>query len=83
MTMKCIMCTAPSDLCDYLKLYTPSRTLRSASDTLSLQIPRTRPSAVGSRVYFVFGPSTWKDLPRPLGGRGGGEQPLWAPSNPI
>ena len=39
---KCIMITAPSYICDRLQLYTPSRTLRSASDTLSLQIPRTR-----------------------------------------
>ena len=36
-----------------------SRTLRSASDTLSLQIPRCRLSIVGSR--FVFGLSTWND----------------------
>ena len=33
---------ASSYLCDCLQLYTPSRALRSASDTLSLQIPRTR-----------------------------------------
>ena len=39
---KCITRTAPSYLCDRLQLYTPSRTLRSASDTLSLQIHRTR-----------------------------------------
>ena len=47
-------------------LYTPSRTLRSASDALSLQIPRTRLSAVGSRAFSVFCPSTWGDLPLPL-----------------
>ena len=35
---------ARSFLCDCLQLYTPSRTLRSASDTLSLPIPRIRPS---------------------------------------
>ena len=33
---RCITCTAPSNLCDRLQLSTPSRTLRSASDTLSL-----------------------------------------------
>ena len=53
-------------LCDCFQLYTPSRTLRSASDTLSLQIPRTRLSAVGSRAFSVFCPPTWNDLPLPL-----------------
>ena len=37
--------------------FTPSRTLRSASDTLSLQIPRTRRSTVGFRAFSVFGPA--------------------------
>ena len=40
-----------------LQLYTSSRALRSSSDSLSLQIPRTRLSAVGSRAFFVFSPS--------------------------
>lgn len=42
------------------------RTLRSASDTLSLQIPPTRLSTVGFRSFFVFGPFTWDDLPLPV-----------------
>ena len=63
---KCITGTAPSYLCDCLQLYTPSRTLRSASDTLGLRIPRIRLSTVGSRVFSVFGTSTWNDLPLPL-----------------
>ena len=37
--------------------FTPSRTLLSASDTLSLQIPRTRRSTVGFRAFSVFGPA--------------------------
>ena len=49
---KFITGTAPSYLCDCLQLYTPSRTLRSSSDILSLQIPRTTLSAVGSRAYL-------------------------------
>ena len=48
------------------KLYTPSRSLRSDSGTLSLQTPRTRLCTVGSRAFSVFGPSTWNDLPLPL-----------------
>ena len=39
---KCSTHTALFYLCDCLQLYTPSRTLCSASDTLSLRIPRTR-----------------------------------------
>ena len=52
--------------CDCHQHYTPSRTLRSASDTLSLQIPRITLSTVGSRAFSVFGPSAWNDLPLPL-----------------
>ena len=48
--------------------YTPSRSLRSASDTLGLQLQilRTRLSTAGSRAFSVFGPSAWNDLPLPL-----------------
>ena len=58
--------TAPSFFCGCLQLYTPSSTLRSASDTLSLQIPGTRLTAAGSRAFSVFCPFTWNDLPLPL-----------------
>ena len=62
---KYIMGTAPSYLCDCVQLYTPSAsTVRSASNTLSLQIPHTRLSTVGA--FSVFGPSTWSKLPLPL-----------------
>ena len=45
----------------------PARTLlRSASDTLSLQIPRTKLSTVGSRAFSVSGPSTWNVLQFPF-----------------
>ena len=47
-------------------IYTPSRTLRSASDTLSPQVPRTRLSTVDSGDFSVFGPSKWNGLPLPL-----------------
>ena len=63
---RCITCTAPSNLCDRLQLSTPSRTLRSASDTLSLQTSGIRLSTVCSQDISVFGPYTWNDLPLPL-----------------
>ena len=65
----CITGTSPSYLCDCLQPYTLSHTLHSASHTLtwvSLQIPCTRLSTVGSCAFSVFGPSTWNDLPLPL-----------------
>ena len=54
-------------------IYTPSSTLRSASDTVSLQIPRTRLCTASSNTFFIFGPSTWNHLPLPL----------WTHSNPT
>ena len=53
-------------LCGRLKHYSNFRTLRSASETLSLQIPRTRLSTLGPGVFFVFGPSAWNDFLFPL-----------------
>ena len=44
------------------QLSAPSRILRSVSDTLSLQIPGTGHSTVGSRAYAVFGPCTRNGL---------------------
>ena len=64
---KCIMCAVLSYLFDCLHLYTPSRTLCPTSDILSLQIPHTRLSTVGSCAFSVFGPFTWNGLPLPLG----------------
>ena len=63
---ECFTRTAPSYLCHCLQHYTLSCTLRSTSDTLSLQIPRTRLSTVGFHAFSVFGPSTWNDLPLSL-----------------
>ena len=48
------------------QLYTASHSLCSVSYTLSLQIPCTRLSAVGSCAVSVCGPFTWNDLPLPL-----------------
>ena len=64
---KCmITATAPSYLWDLPQLYTPFHTLRSASDILSLQIPYTRLSSVGSCAFSGFRPSAWNNPPLPL-----------------
>ena len=57
---------APSHLCDCLQLYTPSRTLCSSSDTLSLHILHIRLFTVGSHVSSTFSFSVWNDLPLPV-----------------
>ena len=60
---KCLNKSAPSYLCNQLHLYTPSRSLRSSSDTLSFRIPRVKHTTIGSRSFSVAGPMTWNKLP--------------------
>jgi hypothetical protein len=63
---KCLHGSAPSYLADDVQRYTPSRNLRSSSDTLLLTIPRYKLSSVGSRSFSVFGPTVWNSLPLSL-----------------
>ena len=63
---KSINSSAPVYLSDCLQIYTPARTLRSSSDTLSLCIPRTKLSSAGARSFSVSGPTTWNSLPLSL-----------------
>jgi hypothetical protein len=63
---KSIHQSAPSYICDHINVYTPARTLRSASDTLSLRVPRFKLSTVGQRSFAVSGPSAWNKLPLSL-----------------
>ena len=63
---KSINNSAPVYLSDCLQIYTPTRTLRSSSDTLSLRIPRTKLSSAGSRSFSVSGPVIWNSLPLSL-----------------
>ena len=57
--LTCFLFLSPS-LKSWRKKPISCSTLRSASGTLSLQIPRTRlNSTVGSRTCSAFGPSTW------------------------
>ena len=63
---KSIHKTAPAYLSDNINLYQPVRTLRSASDPLTLQIPKVRLSTVGQRSFSVAGPTSWNKLPLSL-----------------
>jgi hypothetical protein len=62
-TYKCLHKTAPSYLSDTLLLYTPSRTLRSTTDTLKLKIPRTKLVTAGQRSFSSQAPISWNNLP--------------------
>ena len=68
----CVLCYtcmkkfAPAYLSDSLQLYTPSRSLRSASDSLRFKIPRINLSTVGSRAFSFAAPSAWNALPLSL-----------------
>ncbi|KAL8567117.1 hypothetical protein ACOMHN_033019 [Nucella lapillus] len=50
-------------LTNLLNIYTPSRTLRSASDPLILRTPRTKLKSFGPRAFPVSGPLSWNKLP--------------------
>lgn len=63
---KSIYNLAPIYLRDCLQLYSPSRTLRSTSDTCQLKIPRTNRSTVGLRSFAASGPTSWNKLPLSL-----------------
>ena len=58
--------SAPIYLSNSLHLYTPSRHLRSASDPLRLQTPRTKLSTFGPRSFSAYGPHIWNTLPLSL-----------------
>lgn len=63
LSYKCLHKSAPLYLCDQLHLYTPSRSLRSSSDTHLFRIPRTKHTTTGSRSFSVAGPTIWNNLP--------------------
>jgi len=65
-TYKSLNNIAPSYLSNSLKLYVPTRSLRSASDPLCLHIPRSKLLTAGSRSFSVFGPASWNRLPLSL-----------------
>ena len=60
---KCLNNAAPDYLTSLLNSYKPSRTLRSASDPLTLKTPRTKLNSYGPRAFSVSGPLSWNNLP--------------------
>ena len=55
--------TIPPYLKDCLQLYTPTRALRSGSDTRIFVIPKTKLKSFGDRAFQNSGPTTWNSLP--------------------
>ncbi len=54
--------SAPDYVCDLIKPYTASRSLRS-SDQLLLSVPRSRCKTKGDRAFSVVAPKLWNSLP--------------------
>ena len=58
--------SAPSYLSDLIHLYTPSRPLRSSSDTRLLQQPLVKTKSYGERSFSFQAPAVWNTLPLSL-----------------
>ena len=58
--------SAPIYLSNSLHLYIPSRSLRSASNPLRLQNPRSKLSTFGPRSFSAYGLHIWNTLPLSL-----------------
>ena len=58
-----IISSTPVYLSDFLHLYSPSRSLRSSTDTHLLKILLYKCKTKGDRAFSYFGPSVWNSLP--------------------
>ena len=56
--------SGPAYLSELLHVYTPSRTLRSSSDTRMLEIQQYKRKTHGFRTFSCFGPHIWNSLPQ-------------------
>ena len=58
--------SGPVYLSELLHVYTPSRTLRSSSDTCMLEIQQYKRKTRGFCTFSCFGPHIWNSLPQDL-----------------
>ena len=56
--------TASFYLSDLLRVYSPSRQLRSSSDSRTLRIPHMKTKTFGHRSFSYAAPSVWNSQPR-------------------
>lgn len=61
-----IAATGPLYISDLLQQYTPTRQLRSSSDTRVLRKPRVSSKTFGERTFSHIGPTTWNNLPHDI-----------------
>ena len=66
MCFSAINSSGPAYLSELLHVYTPSRTLRSSSDTRMLEIQQYKRKTHGFRTFSCFGPHIWNSLPQDL-----------------
>ena len=70
LNIKSLVCvvngSGPAYLSELLHVYTPSRTLRSSSDTRMLKIQKYKRKSQGFRTFYFFGPQIWNSLPQDL-----------------
>ena len=55
--------TAPEYLADLVKIYVPSRSLRSSSDNRTFRIPTFNRKQHGGRAFCFYAVQTWNSLP--------------------
>ena len=58
--------SSPHYLSTILTVYTPRRTLRSSSDSLTLDVPRVRSTRFGERSFSYAASKQWNSLPAEL-----------------
>ena len=66
MSFSAINGSGPAYLSELLHVYTPSRTLRSSSDTRMLKIQQYIRKTHGFRTFSCFGPHIWNSLAQDL-----------------
>ena len=54
---------SPKYMWELVNVYTPSRCLRSSSDSRTLTVPCVRTKTCGQRSFAYHGPATWNELP--------------------
>ena len=59
----CLNSTAPDYLTEFLRIYKPTRQLRSSSDTSILCIPTVRTHSLGQRPFSYVAQTVWNTLP--------------------
>ena len=63
LTYKALEGNSPQYIQDLLTVYKPRRSLRSETQSLTLEVPRTKTVSFGQRCFQAAAPKLWNDLP--------------------